>query len=204
METVTIKSLYSNFQRIPFPDGLAGRCVDGIDPILFDTELAGEISQLADNANYLSQEQIQKRIRKTQYLIDRLHEQDHRQYFEQWEFILMSCLKEFHNSILKRYIRQELEQADNLANHHGIDLANIHQYLVEPAQKEYYNDFKNKVERCWLVLDENPEDEKDGYQIIYSEQYNDFGLAVKTSNTRPGLGTLVGWYGSFVSALNCM
>ncbi|WKZ76118.1 MAG: hypothetical protein QY303_04315 [Vicingaceae bacterium] len=204
MKTVTIKSLYSDFLQVPFPTGLAGQTIDGIDLALFDTELAGDISQFVDNPNYLSQDQIKKYIRKTQYLIERLKDEKHLEYFEQWEFILMNCLTDFDKSILKRYIRQDLQSVDTLNNLHGIDLENIQRHLVDPTLKEYYNDFQNKVEKHWVVLDEEPQSSKDGYQIVYSVEHNEFGLAVKTSNTKPNVGTLVGWYGSFVSALNCM
>jgi hypothetical protein len=204
METVTIKSLYSDLLQVPFPTGLAGQSIDGIDLVLFDSELAGDISQFVDNPNHLSQDQIRKCIRKTQYIIERLKDEKHLEYFEQWEFILMNCLTDFDKSILKRYIRQDLLSVDSLNNLHGIDLKNIQQHLVDPMLKEYYNDFQKKVEKHWVILDEEPQNLKDGYQIIYSEEHNEFGLAVKISNTKPNVGTLVGWYGSFVSALNCM
>ena len=204
METVTIRSLYSDFLQVPFPTGLAGRTVDGIDLGLFDTELAGDISQFIDNPNHLSQDQIKKYIRKTQYIIERLEDEKQRDYVEQWEYLLMNCLTDFDKSILKRYIRQDLQSVDSLNNLHGIDLDNIQQHLVDPLLNEYYNDVQNKVEKHWVVLDEEPKNDKDGYQIIYSEKHNEFGLAVKTSNTKPNVGTVVGWYGSFVSALNCM
>jgi hypothetical protein len=35
METVTIKSLYSDFLQLPFPTGLAGQTIHGIDLALF-------------------------------------------------------------------------------------------------------------------------------------------------------------------------
>jgi hypothetical protein len=204
MRNVIIKSLYSEFLKIPFPDGLAGETIDGIELVLFDTELAGDISQLSDNPNHLSQEQIKKYILKIQYIIDRLKEQNFWEYFEQWEFILLKNLSEFDKSILKRYIRLDLNQAQSLNNLHGINLDNIHQHLIDPALKEYYDAFHNKVEKCWVVLDEEPTNPKDGYQIIFSEQQQKFGLAVKTSNTGMNVGTLVGWHHSFISALNCM
>ncbi|GAB2682184.1 hypothetical protein GCM10027036_40650 [Flavihumibacter cheonanensis] len=204
METVTIRSLYSDFLQVPFPTGLAGRIIDGIDLTLFDTVLAGDISQFFDNPNHLSQDQIIKYIRKTQYIIERLKDEKNREYFEQWEFILMNCLTGFDKSVLKRYIRQDLQSVETLNNLHGIDLENIQQHLIDPTLKEYYNDFQNKVEKHWVVLDEEPQDPKDGYQIIYSEEHNEFGLAVKTSNTKPNMGTIVGWYGSFISTLDGM
>jgi hypothetical protein len=116
----------------------------------------------------------------------------------------MNCLADFGKTILKRYIRQDLQTVDTLNSPHGINLENIHQHLVDPITKKYFNDFQNKVEQYWVVLDEEPQDLKEGYLIIYSEQQNQFGLAVKTSNTKPNMGTFIGWYGSFVSALNNM
>lgn len=204
MEIVTIKSLYSNFLQVPFPTGLAGQTIDGIDLTLLDAELAGDISHFVDNPIHLSQEQIKKHIRRIQYVIERLKDEKHCEYFEQWEFILMNCLADFDKSILKRYIRQDLQSMGSLNNLHGIDLENVHQHLVDPTQREYYNDFQNKVEKHWVVFDEEPLSHQDGYQIVYSEEHDEFGLAVKTSNTKPNMGTLVGWYGSFVSTLNGM
>lgn len=204
MKTLTIKSLYSDFLQVPFPTGLAGKTIDGIDLARFDTELAGEIYHFVDNSNHLSQDLIRKYIRKTQYIIERLKDEKHLEYFEHWELILMNCLTDFDKSFLKRYIRQDLQSVDTLNNLHGIDLQNIQQHLVDPTLKDYYNDFQNKVEKHWVVLDEDPKNPKDGYQIIYSEEHDEFGLAVKTSNTKPNVGTLVGWYGSFVSTLNSM
>ena len=64
-------------------------------------------------------------------------------------------------------------------NLHGIDLEDIHQHLVDPALKNYYNDFQNKVGQYWVVFDEEPQDLKEGYLINYFEQRNQFGLAVR-------------------------
>lgn len=204
MDTSKIKSLYDALANSPFPDGLAGEEVDGIDLVLFDADLAGDISQFIVKRNHLTQDEIKKLIRKTQYIISKLTDSNHRSYFEKWEYIFINCLEGFDKSILKRYIRQELQQVDAIDNLHGINLGNIHQHLVEPTQKDFYIHFQDKIETYWIVLDEHPEDLVDGYLIIYSESRNQFGLADKTSNKYPNVGSVVGWYGSFVTTLNGM
>ena len=204
MDTLTIKSIYYDFSQTPFPIGLVGKDIDGIDLLLFDSELAEDFTHLVDNPIYLTQEKIKKHIRKTQYIIDKLKEVDFREYFEKKEFFLLNCLDKFDKAFLKRFIRQELQQTDSLDNLHGINLENIHQHLTNPRLTNYYNDFDKKTENCWTVLDEDPNELKRGYQVVYSELRKQFGLAIKTSNTKPDIGTLVGWYGSFVSTLNGM
>lgn len=204
MDTQILKLIYNDMLQVPFPNELVGQFIDSIDLSLFDTGLKSDVSQLIYNLNYLSQDQIRKYIRKTQYIIDGVKDLYHREYFEQWEFVLINCLAKFDKIILKRFIRQDLQSVNTFENLHGIDLGNIYQHMVDPIVRNYYNDFQDKVEECWLVLDEEPVSLEVGYQIIYSEKQNEFGLASKTSNTKQGMGTLVGWYGSFVSTLNNM
>jgi hypothetical protein len=43
-----------------------------------------------------------------------------------------------------------------------------------------------------------------GYQVVYDEREDMFGLATKTTVESKEIGYLVGLYGSFVDALNNM
>jgi hypothetical protein len=62
--------------------------------------------------------------------------------------------------------------------------------------------FKDTKEEVWLVLEEDPV-RRNGYQIVYSEERDTFGL------TSPGfpedrLPVLCGWYGDFPNTLSSM
>ena len=54
------------------------------------------------------------------------------------------------------------------------------------------------------MLDENVQSATDGYLVIYSEQEESFGLAVKVNTVFPGSGTFLGWDGSFIDAVAAM
>lgn len=53
---------------------------------------------------------------------------------------------------------------------------------------------------CWVVLEVDP-DAGAGYSIVYDDQSEEFGLALRTSSAER---LLVGWYGSFSDALEAM
>lgn len=201
MDTTLIKSLYSHLYNTTFPVGLAGEEIDEIELVLFDADLAAAVSQLLIKNDHLTQTEIKKLIRTTQYIIHKLSDHNHKDYFEKWEFILLNCLPDFDKLMLKRIIRMELKQVDTLHNLHGISMSNIHLHLIDPIQKEFYNDFSSKTETHWVVLDECVGDLEDGYLIIYSEERNGFGLADKSSNQKSNQGSIVGWYGNFISTL---
>jgi hypothetical protein len=64
--------------------------------------------------------------------------------------------------------------------------------------------FGGQRKSYWLVLDEQPGDLEKGYQVIYDEREDMFGLATKTTVVSKEAGYLVGLYGSFVDTLNNM
>lgn len=86
---------------------------------------------------------------------------------------------------------------------HGIIKDNIDQFLVEPMVIKLA-DVLGQQNEYWLVLDEQPGDLKNGYQIVYDEREDSFGLATKTAAQSKEVGLLVGLYHSFVDALNNM
>lgn len=107
--------------------------------------------------------------------------------------------------------KQELEQliSDNIEldainNRHGISKENISYYLIEPILKEYNQAWNGARKSYWLVFNELPEDKKDGYQIVYDEEEQSFGLAVKAGMEQNDIGMMPGLYGSFINTLNSM
>ena len=89
---------------------------------------------------------------------------------------------------------------------HGIQMENIKEFLIFPNIKKYVIAINRKIEKFWLVFDESPEDEIKGYQIVFDEEENLFGLASKTNKIieNTSIGVVLGLYGSFVEALNNM
>jgi hypothetical protein len=104
---------------------------------------------------------------------------------------------------LKKIILLEIQNND-IDNWHGITKDNILKHLVTPTLIDYVTAWNEKVKKYWLVLDEEPEDKKMGYQIIYDEEEKMFGLATKTTMKRNDIGAMIGLYGSFISTLNGM
>jgi hypothetical protein len=103
---------------------------------------------------------------------------------------------------IKQAIFDELNERD-INSWHGITKDNIDQLLVEPKVIEL-EDVLGQQNKYWLVLDEQPEDLKNGYQVVYDEREDLFGLATKTATKNNEVGLLVGLYGSFVDALDNM
>lgn len=102
---------------------------------------------------------------------------------------------------IKQIIFDDLNETD-INSWHGIPKDNIDQLLVEPTVIELVNVLGQR-NKYWLVLDEQPGDLKNGYQVVYDEREDFFGLATKTAAQKE-VGLLVGLYGSFVDALNNM
>jgi len=71
---------------------------------------------------------------------------------------------------------------------------------LTPILLEFTDSFNNDDPiMLWLVFEEDPIS-KQGYKIVYSEDANEFGLAVQGEKA----GVLIGIYGSFVDTLNAM
>ena len=95
---------------------------------------------------------------------------------------------------------------EELNSWHGINLLNLPILLVTPYQKEFLLYGSEDLQTFWVVLDEDRTSVRDGYQIVYDEATDSFGLAIKTDKTKQGkeVGFLLSFYGSFVDALNNM
>ncbi len=103
---------------------------------------------------------------------------------------------------LKEAIFEEINARD-INCWHGITKDNVDQLLIEPAIVELTS-WGGQRKSYWLVLDEQPGDLEKGYQVVYDEREDMFGLATKTTVESKETGYLVGLYGSFVDALNNM
>jgi len=103
---------------------------------------------------------------------------------------------------LKEAIFDEVNER-NIKSWHGITKDNVDQLLVEPRVIELV-DVLGQRNQYWLVFDEQPGDLKNGYQVVYDEREDMFGLATKTTTENKEIGFLVGLYGSFVDTLDNM
>src|SRR5215217_3942659 len=103
---------------------------------------------------------------------------------------------------LKEAIFDEVNERD-INSWHGITKDNIDQLLVEPTVIELM-DVLGQRNEYWLVLDEQPGDLVNGYQVVYDEREDMFGLATKTTVESKEIGLLVGLYGSFIDTLDNM
>ena len=54
----------------------------------------------------------------------------------------------------------------------------------------------------WVVIDEVPESQTDGYLVVFDESSGHFGLAVKGGPST--IGTFIGVYGNLAETLNGM
>lgn len=103
---------------------------------------------------------------------------------------------------LKETVFDELIKSE-IKSWHGITKENIVQLLTGPVAIEL-TCWRGERKSYWLVLDEQPKELEEGYQVVYDERENMFGLATKTTIESKELGYLVGLNGSFVDALNNM
>src|SRR5687767_6577312 len=103
---------------------------------------------------------------------------------------------------LKETIFDELSESD-INSWHGITKDKVNQLLVEPTIIELTS-WGGQRKIYWLVLDEQPGDLEKGYQVVYDEREDIFGLATKSTIESKETGYMVGLYGSFVDALNNM
>ena len=104
---------------------------------------------------------------------------------------------------LSRIIKTDIEKND-INNWHGISKDNIEEHLIDPILLEFITGWNSQTKKYWLVLDEKPNEPDKGYQIVYDQEENMFGLATKADLTSKGLGVLFGLYGSFITTLNGM
>jgi len=107
---------------------------------------------------------------------------------------------------LQRDIDRELLHSPPLDNAHGITLENIGGHRVTPP---VFTRFENAgipdaspETDAWIVLDECPNSDSQGYLVVYHADSRVYGLAVK--NDGNSLPVFLGCYGSLVEALNAM
>ncbi len=103
---------------------------------------------------------------------------------------------------LKEAIFEELNERD-VNSSHDITKDSVEQLLVEPTVIEL-NAWGGQRKSYWLVLDEQPGDLEKGYQVVYDEGEDMFGLATKITVENKDTGYLVGLYGSFIDAVDNM
>lgn len=104
---------------------------------------------------------------------------------------------------LQQNIKEEI-LLNNIENWHGISKENINEYLIEPVLVDFMNASNGQLKKYWIVLDENPIDPINGYQIVYDQQENMFGLATKTGMEIKERGLVISLYDSFSETLNGM
>lgn len=200
-----ITKKYKEFLNLKFPDDLKGEELEGIDIVLLDAEIAGLISSYIGDPKTVDQGTLRKCSRKLSYVIDHISNDDWKNYLKGLETPLLMTLESFGPEQLKCSIRNEIDNNREFENLHGIDNANIKEHLLDPPVKtKLYNDFSNKVEEYWIVLDEIPNSKTDGYMICYSEDRKLFGLALKESNYSDKMGSMIGFYGDFMTTLKGM
>jgi hypothetical protein len=104
---------------------------------------------------------------------------------------------------VKRKVLDEIGDDFTRSNPHGVDLEKS--LLPTPMRKSFQNSFFDpklqesdvnpRKEEFWLILEEQPVT-KNGYEIVYAEARNQFGLAVG--------GIFIAFYGSFMEALGAL
>ena len=103
---------------------------------------------------------------------------------------------------LKQIISNEVDQKE-ISNWHGFTKDNLDIHLVEPEIIEL-DIWGSETIKFWKVFDEQPYDIESGYLVIYDDNNESFCLATKSSIKTQGSGIIIGFYGSFVDALNAM
>lgn len=99
---------------------------------------------------------------------------------------------------ISQLVEQEIDGNWSRANAHGVDLRRC---LVKPTKRVYEDCVGSETIELWIVLEEVPEDQS-GYKIVFDERTGVFGLATRNFSGRPD--GLVGFYGSFLEALDAM
>ena len=107
-------------------------------------------------------------------------------------------------SSLESLIDRELSSATALDNWHGITLESIAKHRTTPPVFARFEnaggpDGPPEID-AWIVLDECPDSDAQGYLIAYYPAASMFGLALKNDP----LPTFIGCYGSFVETVDAM
>jgi len=106
------------------------------------------------------------------------------------------------DSDVERLVAAELRDLATLKSWHGIDASNIDTLLLRPPRRADFHDAFGTAIALWIVLDEMPHSQTEGYLVVYDERERLFGLGVKSrTGERP---CCIGFYGSFINTLNGM
>ena len=98
----------------------------------------------------------------------------------------------------------ELEACEALDNWHGITLENVHQHkVVPPVLRTFADGSSEELLKLWIVIDECPGDERDGYLVVFNETNRLYGLATKRAVKGPG-PVFIGYYGNLIETLDAM
>ena len=101
-------------------------------------------------------------------------------------------------------IARELANTPTLNNSHGISLDNIANYRVVPPQFGVFDDACDNTGElsldAWIVLDECPDSNSQGYLIVYVPEEQMYGLAIKC-DPNP---VFIGCYGTFLDTIVAM
>lgn len=101
-------------------------------------------------------------------------------------------------------VLREIDGNWSISNAHGVDLKRC--LLPKPVMSLFQdmsgrNPDPSRTINLWLVLEEDP-DTRSGYKIVYDEQKNMFGLAIK--DQVENIPIYLGVYGSFLNTLEGM
>lgn len=96
---------------------------------------------------------------------------------------------------ITQIIEKEISGDWSITNWHNVDLKRC---LVRP-RKKLFNNYKDKPEKFWLVLEECPET-LECFKIVFNDETKQFGLA---QFSEP-YDFILGWHDSFLAAFKAM
>lgn len=99
---------------------------------------------------------------------------------------------------VRAQIEKEIDGDWERDNPHGVDLRRC---LVGPTKRRYEDSFhEGQHLDLWLVLEEDP-GSRSGYKIVYDEERDMYGLAVKGDKNED---VFIGNHGTFLETLDGM
>lgn len=96
-------------------------------------------------------------------------------------------------------VESGLRERGRLIGAHGISGENIDRHRVGPELRECGDPSTGATLPLWIIVDECPASETQGYLVVFDETHDNFGLAV--NGDRP---TLIGLHGTLIDTLNGM
>ena len=96
---------------------------------------------------------------------------------------------------VKSRIDREIAGQSDFPNPHGLDMSRC---LLVPTKKRFEDSFaQGDYLSLWLVLEECP-DSRDGYKIVYDDERDAFGLAIRGRSSED---VFIGYHGSFLNTV---